>query len=181
MDILHSRALAIVLCAILIVAASFVGGGATLGALRGQTEAIFTLGDSDGMSIQGDLNEISAQAFNITRIAERYLPHDYAGIVSVRQQRDALGNAATIREKQRVTEELLVAVNMLTATLDSVEMSTQSQHLLSSCEREIGSRLTLIAASGYNQAAMSFNQALNRFPANILGRAAGVRPLELFE
>lgn len=178
MDVLNNRAVAAILCALVIAVSSVVGAGASLSGLRRQTEAVFS---SPRVGIQGDLNEISAQAFNITVIAGRYLPPDYAGITRVHQKRDALSSAASPRQKHRAAEELIVAANMLRLTLDSLALSTQDQNLLASCMAEINSRAMLISASGYNQAALSFNQTLERFPANILGRAAGVRPLELYE
>ena len=178
MDVLNNRAVAAILCALVIAVSSVVGAGTSLGTIRRQTEATFSCA---GMGIQGDLNDISAQAFNITVIAGRYLQQDYAGIADVHAKRDALNSAVTPREKNRAAEELLVAVNMLRRTLESLELSTQDRHLLDACMVEINSRVMLISASGYNQAALRFNQTLERFPANILGRAAGVRPLELYE
>ena len=181
MNVFQNRAVAVIVCVLVVAASSVAGAGFSLGALRSQTQAVFTLGESGGSGIQGDLNEISAQAFNITVIAGRYLPPDYAGITRVHQKRDALSSAASPRQKHRAAEELIVAANMLRLTLDSLALSTQDQNLLASCMAEINSRAMLISASGYNQAALSFNQTLERFPANILGRAAGVRPLELYE
>jgi len=181
MDILHNRVVAVFLCALVVAASSVAGGGVTLGQLRAQTEAVFTLGSQGGAGIQADLNEIAAQSFNITAIAGRYLQQDYPGIRRVFEARDALHSARSPREKHRAAEEIVGAANMLRSTLDSLELSVQDQNLLASCVAEINSRLILIASSPYNQAALSFNQTLGRFPANILGRAAGIRPLELFE
>ena len=178
MDLLNNRAIAAVLCALVIIVSSVVGAGASLGSLRRQTEAVFS---SAGVGIQGDLNEISAQAFNLTVIAGRYLQQDYIAVASVHTKRDALNQAATPREKHLAAEELLVAANMLSHTLGSLELSEQDRSLLDACMVEINSRVALISASGYNQSALRFNQALERFPANILGRATGVRPLELYE
>ena len=178
MDVLNNRAVAAILCALVIAVSSVVGAGASLSGLRRQTEAVFS---SPRVGIQGDLNEISAQAFNITVIAGRYLQQDYIGVTSVHAKRDALIHAATPRENHRAAEELLVAVNMLSRTLESLELSAQDRDLLASCLIEINSRVAFISASGYNQAALRFNQTLEQFPANILGRASGVRPLELYE
>jgi len=181
MDALHNRVVAVILCALIVAASSVVGGGMTLGQLRAQTEAVFTLGSQGGAGIQADLNEIAAQSFNITVIAGRYLQPDYPGILRVHGARHALNDAGSPREKHRAVQEVLGAANMLRSTLDSLDLSVQDQNLLASCMVEINSRLVLIASSPYNQAAFSFNQTLGRFPANILGRAAGIRPLELFE
>ncbi|MCL2578994.1 MAG: hypothetical protein FWE32_03065 [Oscillospiraceae bacterium] len=181
MDILNNRVVAGLLCVVMVVASSVVGGGATLGSLRGQTAAIFTLGQSGAPGIQSDLNEIAAQSFNVTVIAGRYLQEDYTGIVQVLNSRDALLSAAGPREKHRAAGELVAATNMLRTTLDGLDLSAQDQNLLASCVVEINSRLMLIAGSGYNQSALYFNHTLERFPANILGRAARVSPLELYE
>lgn len=181
MELLHNRMIAAFLCLLIVLASSVLGGGATLASLRSQTAAVFTLGQSGNPGIQSDLNEIAAQSFNISVIAGRYLQADYPGILALLDRREALQSAVSPREKHRAAEELVFAAHMLRTTLDGLDLSAQDQNLLASCMVEINARLSLIADSSYNQAALYFNHALDRFPANLLGRAAGVAPLELYE
>jgi len=181
MELLNNRVIAAFLCALIILASSILGGGATLGSLRSQTAAVFTLGQSGSPGIQSDLNEVAAQSFNISVIAGRYLQEDYPGILAVLERRDALQAAVSPREKHRAAEELVFATHMLRTTLEGLDLSPQDQNLLAACVVEINARLSLISTGGYNQAALYFNNALERFPASILGRAAGITPLELYE
>ena len=181
MSILHNRFIAGVLALLIVAVSSVVGVGVTLGALRAQTQAVFTLGTQGVPGIQSDLGEIVAQAFNLTQIASRYLQTDYPAVASVLERRDALQRASTPREKNRAAEELVASVVVLRHTLEGLELSAQDQNLMSMVVVEINSRLVLIGNNPYNSAALGFNQKLERFPANILGRIAGIRPLELYE
>jgi len=181
MGMLHNRAVAVLVALLVVVASSVFGAGLTLGQMRAQTQAVFTLGAGGVPGIQSDLAEISAQAFNMTQIAGRYLQPDYAGVVRVLESRDALQRADTPREMRRATEEILGSTNALRNTLEHLDLSEQDQNLLAMVAIDINSRATLISQNPYNAAAHNFNQTLERFPANIFGRAVGIRPLELFE
>ena len=178
---LHNKIIAGLICFALMATSSVVGGALTLGQMRAQAQSVFYIGQGPAMGIPGDLNEISAQAHNITVIAQRYLADDYPALTRVHDARSYLQRARNPRENYRATHELLTATHALRATLDTLDLSTQDQNLLAGAIAEINNRLTLINAAPYNQAAFRFNQALDRFPANIFGSAAGIRPLELFE
>ena len=184
MDVLHNRVIAGFLCLLIIIASSALGVVSTLGPMRAQVTGLFHVGERRAPGVATDLNEISAQAFNLTVIAGRYLAPDYPAIVRVTQARDNLNRAMqgqfSPREKRSANNELVGAAQALHSTLSGLELTDQDQNLMATVMTEISSRMTLISQSPYNQAAFNFNQSLSRFPANILGRPF-IRPLELFE
>jgi len=182
MDVLQNRIIAGFLCLLIIIASSVVGVASTLAPMRAQAQRVFYVGEGRGSpGISGDLSVISAEAHNVTVIAGRYLVADYPAITRVHQARSDLQLATGPQARYQVTQELISATHTLRATLDGLELTDQDQNLLAGCMAEIQGRASLIDNNRYNQVAFGFNQSLTRFPANILGPAAGIRPLELFE
>lgn len=178
----ENRALAVIICIVLVFASALVGTGVSLGAYREQCYASF----KDGISaadagIQRDLNEIAAQSYNITVVAGHYLPSTDANITGVLDKREALAAAETPREKYRAMTELEAAVTVLTNTLKVFEVNAQDGEQLQKCLVSLDSARRTVKNSGYNAVAATFNQTLNRFPASFFGGIFGVKPLELFE
>jgi len=177
MGILQNRLVAIILCAVMVMGASFVGSGISLRTLRAQSEAVFELG-----GLQRDLSEIAAQSYNVTVIAGRYMPQNSPDVALVLQKRDDLiNNAATPGKKSLVAGELTGAVTALRHTLEMLDLSDSDRDMLQKCKVNIDSRLSTIDNSRYNESAASFNRALGSFPANFLGPLTGVTPLELYK
>ena len=185
MDALQNRVIAGFLCLLIVIVSSVLGVASTLVPMRNQTTELFRAGESGAPGISGDLSEIAAQAFNLTVIAGHYLAPDYPATVRVLEARDNLTRAIqggfSPQEMRRANDELIGAAQALHSTLGGLELSDQDQNLMASVMAEISSRVNLIGQSPYNRAAFNFNRSLGRFPANILGPVAGVRPLELFE
>ncbi|MCL2857412.1 MAG: LemA family protein [Oscillospiraceae bacterium] len=197
MDALQNRVIAGFLCLLIIAVSSVVGVASTLGPMRTQAQRVFYIGEgrsNPGISV--DLNVILAEAHNVTVIAERYLGGttaivdgqeysvDNSGVVlvyAVHEARANLQQATGPQATYRATQELVAATRALRSVLDSTQLSDQDRNLLAGCMAEIDNRMALLNNNQYNQVAFNFNQALTRFPANILGPLAGVRPLELFE
>ena len=184
MEALHNRVIAGFLCLLIIITSSVVGVISTLGPMRAQVTELFHVGERRAPGVATDLNEIAAQAHNLTVIAGRYLVHDYPAVVRVHGARDDLTRAVqgqfSPRRIHSANSELVSAAQALHSTLSVLELTEQDQNLMATVMAEISSRMTLISRSPYNQAAFNFNQSLSRFPANILGRPF-IRPLELFE
>jgi len=187
MDALQNRVIAGFLCLLIIIASSVVGVASTLAPMRAQVIELFHVGEGRGSpGIGSDIAEISRQVHNITVIARRYLAPDYPAIERADHAMYSHTRATRIpfnpRQMRLATDELVATAQALNAALSGLELTDQDRNLLAGCMAEIENRMALIAGNNrYNQAAFNFNQSLNRFPANILGPAAGVRPLELFE
>ena len=184
MDTLQNRIVAGFLCLLIILASSVVGVASTLMPMRSQVSGLFYDGTRENPGIARDLREISVQAFNLTVVAGRYLAPGYPATSRVLEARNDLDRAMhsqSPREMRRAKDALVGATQALHSTLSGLELTSQDEYFMLSLMADISSRISLIGQSPYNQSAVVFNQALTRFPANILGPAAGVRPLELFE
>lgn len=182
MKALQSRAVAVIICIILVLGSAVVGTGTSLNTYRAQCEVSFREGAGRGdMGIQRDLSEIAAQSYNITVIAGHYLPATDANITGVLQKRDELAAAGTPKEKYKAAAELDAAVTVLTNTLQVLDVNAQHGDQLQKCLTIIDSARRTMKNSGYNTVATTFNNTLGRFPASVLGGLFGVQPLELFE
>ncbi len=184
MQLLQKRGVALVVCALMIVAACLLGTMSSLARLRAQSEELFSLGpDGDGRGIQYDLNEMSTQCHNITVIAGRYLDENDPAVAAVRGGRDTLARAASPRGKRAAAEELRAAATLLRSRLEGLELDRQDKTLLTACAEQINSaqRLIDINMGDYNAGAAYYNRVLRGFPVGLLAPLTGAEPLELYE
>lgn len=182
MEALQNRAVAVLLCVIMILAACVLGTGGGLAQLREQTEGYFYTGTSKRETgLNAELNTLAGECYNMTVIAARYLPEDQTEITAIRQKRVELSAAATPGEKRLVMEEMVSATGLLWGELQAVDLSAQDKDLLAKCDSNMEQTMDLITHNGYNGAAAYYNSTLKRFPANLLGPLTGARPMELYE
>ena len=178
MDRLQHRTGAVIICLIMIALASVLGAGITLREMREQSAASFQLPE-----FQQDIVDLSGECANIISISRNYLPDDHEDVLQVRQRQDELSRAQSPREKGRAVNELVDATHRLHGTLRGQSGFTDADNDIAHARMlDIDQRQATIARyNPYNQNAAYFNRELSRFPANILGPVAGVRPLELYE
>ncbi len=184
MQLLQKRGVALLVCALMILAACLLGPAASLRRLRAQSEELFSLGPAgDGRGIQYDLNDMSAQCHNITVIAGRYLAEDDDVVAAVRGGREALAQAQGPRQKRAAAEELRGAATLLRAKLEGLALDEQDRTLLLTCVEQINSaqRLIDINMGNYNAGAAHYNRMLRGFPIALLAPLTGAEPLELYE
>lgn len=182
MEALQNKGVAILLCVLMIACSCLAGTGISLRQLRQQSEEVLYMGsDGGGLGLQHDLRELAAQCYNVTVVAQRYLPEDDPRIAAVLQSREALLDADSPKEKHRAAEELTAAAAILGSAVEIQNPQAQDLELLHKTLINIDSTLSLTKNNSYNASAAYFNKALRRFPANILGPLTGVAPLELYE
>jgi hypothetical protein len=158
------------------------GTRSSLTELRQDALEIFYQGEKrDGKGIDSDLEYISAQCYNLTVVAGRYLDPADGNITGVLDYREKLSEADTPGSKFREKENLLQAALNLYDVLGGLELSEKDQYYRESVPVNIESRQRIISHSSYNQKAQRFNRSMEAFPANILGRMVLVKPLELYE
>ena len=166
----------------MIVGGTLVGSHNSLMSLRGDAEAVFTMGErGDGIGIQGDLRERDSAAYNMVVIARKYLPEENSLIQNVLAARKALDTANSVREKAGADRTLEVAVKDLYDVLSGMNLSEQDARYPQRLYTDFRSRGDTISHDPYNGEAARFNKTLAAFPAAVLGGLTGVRPLELFE
>ena len=182
MAILKNRQFAIFAMILLIAAGTLIGSHNDLVGMRSKASDIFILGArGDGIGIQGDLRERGDVAHNMVSLALKYLPASNAVIENVLLAGETMSKASTVKEKAAADRKLATAVRDLYDVLSSMELSEQDAKYPQRLYTDFRSRGDTISHDPYNGAAADFNRTLSAFPAGLLGKLTGVRPLELFE
>lgn len=175
---LQNRGVALLLCLCMILVSSLFGTATSLGALREQSELVFV---SSGM--QQDLIDLSAQCANIITVAGRHLSADDADLQEAAAYRETLADAITkgsAKQKHDAAMGLLTSTGILIGRLPESGASPSEQDLAAGAWAAANSKQALLASGPFNQQAAYYNFLLGKFPASILGRLTGLRPLELF-
>lgn len=183
MHALGNRAIAFLLCLLMIVGASLFGAAASLGSLREQSERSFT---TSGM--QQDLIDLSASCANVATVAGRHLSADDPDLIRVAELRSNLMSASTAGEKHDLAAELMMSTEMLFNRLQRLlgeETRAYSDladdvDMAASAWAGAQSKQALLARGSYNESAAFYNLMLGKFPANVLGKLTGLKPLELY-
>lgn len=179
-SLLKSPRFAAAVMAVMIALAVVLGSGRSLRALRRDVEQIFWNGVSgDGIGVASDLSKNRDDAYNLLSVARGYPVES-----SVLDALDAAVQACDAAGGDM--DALLEANTALTRAVTDVYEALGRQSL---SERDEGYRQSLyynvlarndtMSRDGYNTAAVQFNQALERFPANLLRMITPVSPAPL--
>jgi hypothetical protein len=162
--------------------AVFFGGWRSLNKLKNETETIFYRGVSnDGYSIQGDLDTIIAQSFNLVTIAKNYINENDETIMDLLSARDILISALTPAEKYKANMKVSETAVILYDKLKSASGLTEIHKKLAAQDyTEILSRNSTIKNNGYNDAVRKYNLVIQDFPVSFIAPLVGVKPAELF-
>ena len=172
---------ALCIMAAMILFAIFLGGGRSLRALRDGVEQIFWNGaDGDGIGIASDLGKNSADAVNLLSVARGYdISADaLTDLEAALDAMDAAGRGITAL--YQANTELTQCVTAVYEELGRQSLSERDEGYRQSLYHNILSRNDTMGRDPYNEEALAFNQALARFPANLLGAATFVRSAPLF-
>lgn len=137
--------------------------------------------EKDGISIQSDLVARASAAYNLATVAKRYMAEDSETLLAVLQASEALNKAEGPSAKYAANEELDVVFTRLYEILGGMELSEKDEQYRKSLNAEMKSLSVTISNDPYNQLAEEYNQKLERFPANLLGRILGAEKAELFQ
>ena len=182
MAIFRKNSIAILSMILMMSAGTLIGSHNSLVGLREKAAVVFTTGAlGDGVGIQRDLRERENSAYNMVVIARKYMPEDNALIQNAVGAREALTNASSVKDKAAADRALETAVRDLFDVLNGMALSEQDARYPQRLYTEFRARGDTISRDPYNQGAADFNRTLAGFPAGILGRLTGVRPLELFQ
>ena len=172
-------AFAVVIAAV--VLAVPVGVTVTMNRMYNQVSAVFQSGaEGDNLSIQNDLSARAAAAVNLTAVAKRYLDGDDEAILSVIQAAKALEEAEGPSAKFAANEELDEAFTKLYEALEWLALTEKDSQYREALQAEMKSRSVTISNDPYNQRAEEYNQRLDGFPANLLGKSLGLKRADLF-
>ena len=182
MSLWQKNSVASLVMVLMIVAGTLIGSHNSLRSIRDRASDVFSVGArGDGIGIQSDLRERDTAAHNMVVIARRYLPEENALIQNVLAAREALAGASSVTRKAGADKALAEAVRDLYDVLEGMNLSEQDVRYPQRLYTDFRSAGDRISHDPYNQTAADFNRILSGFPAGLLGRLTGVRPLELFE
>lgn len=179
---MRKRICAMLLMIVMVCTAVLSGGWRSLNKLKSETETVFFNGVSgDGYSIQGDLDMIIAQSFNLVTIAKNYFNENDETMTELLSARDALCAALTPAEKYKANMKATETAVTLYDKLKNASGFTEIHKKLAAQDyTEILSRNSTIKNNGYNDAARKYNSVIQDFPASFIAPLVGVRPAELF-
>ena len=125
--------------------------------------------EKDGLSIQTDLDARASAAYNLATVAKRYMAEDSETVQSVLKASEALNSAKGPAAKYAANEELGEVCTQLYEALGKMELSEKDEQYVT------------MGNDPYNQLAEKYNEKLDRFPANLLGKIFGMDKAELFQ
>lgn len=137
--------------------------------------------EKDGLSIQADLDARASAAYNLATVAKRYMDESSEAVQSVLKASKDLNAAKGPAAKYEANEELGAVCTRLYETLGEMELSEKDEQYRQSLYAEMKSRNVTMANDPYNRLAEKYNEKLERFPANLLGKLFGVEKAELFQ
>jgi len=171
----------IVMIAVIIFSVLF-GSRRSLYAERSRVESAFLNGvEGDGFSIGNDLNIRVGESLNLITIAKRYLDGNDPAIRAVQEACDRLNESDDPSDMFDANQRLTEACTALSDKLAGLPLSEKDEKYRLGIVDELKSRNDTISHDGYNDLAEKFNARLESFPANILSRLTGVKPISLFQ
>ena len=103
-------------------------------------------------------------------------------IKAVKQARDALDNAKSVKDKHAAYMTLTYASEKLySEAIDDERLSETQAKLIKQCYTDIQSRILTIKGDEYNEMAEDYNKKVSKFPARYIGLLVGVREAELIK
>jgi hypothetical protein len=182
MKYLKNRKIAVRITSFIVLLSILLGAHLSLTKLRDEALQIFYSGEKmNGKGIQSDLEYIADQCYNLTVVAGRYMNKEDVIILEIIQNRDLLGNADTPGDKYQAKEKLIKSTMILYENLKSLNLNERDEYYNDSFPVNVESRQLIISHSSYNKNALTFNNILKKFPANILRWIIFMKPLDLYE
>lgn len=180
---MNNRKTALIITFIMVISSIPLGAGRSLNRIKKSIEESFYTGtETDGMSLNGDLNSKIDYANNLATVAENSLSGDNT-LINLYICIDALKNADSISDKNKANDDLTDCVDALYNKLMEKDISDRDLKNTESLYAGLKSRNNTIAyeAKAYNSNVVDFNAKLSGFPG-VLAKTLGlVKPAELFE
>lgn len=178
---MRKRMVALLLMILMICSGVLIGTRKSLDELKNKTDKSFINGvENDGYSIQNDLEQITADSYNLYTVAKNYLTESDSFITGLLASRDALSDARTPSEKFIANEKLLEAVTALYYKIKEAEMTETHSKLAAQFYTQILSCNSTIKNNSYNDEVRKYNSILESFPTRFVAPLIGVKPAELF-
>lgn len=171
-----SKKTALAVLAAAVVLATLFGSHRSLNAVRRQALTVFTQGEyGDGIGVSSDLKRRGEVCANLREVAHNN------GLDNSKAYRRLDGLVTDYLAGEDVFDELDGAAQALMDEMAALSLSERDARHLSDFQAELGSIRDTIRRDTYTQMAEDFNTGtLGAFPANLLSRLTGIRPLPLY-
>lgn len=172
----------VTICVILL--SVLLGGRSSLLKLRDEAIVNYMSDMYGGNGLEDDLELVLADSYNLTTIAQRYLPQDDVHIVSVLRDRETLRRYmghSTPKQVAAAANDLRTSVEDLSKRMSELKLNDIDKTYRGKLITNIESIYTIIANTPYNEAAAAFNNTLQKQPAAMLAEITGIEPLDLYE
>lgn len=183
MEKLQNRSTAWLITICVVVGSVLLGSSISLNKEREHVLSLYydSRHDAAHHSVESDLQRLAADSSNLLVVAQRYLAADDPYVSGVARARELLETADGPQHAATASAELYAALQDLDTHLRTLALSSDDQSYQRKLMANLNATYRTLQASGYNSAAVAFNQTLAQFPANLLARIVGVEPLELYE
>ncbi len=170
---MKSTKTAAVITLLVVILAALLGSCRSLNAERDKALTVFEHGEfGDGIGVKSDLERRAGVCANLCTVAGRNGMNDEA---------DQLAKlVARLREGESQTD-LLTPAYALLDKLEKAGLDEKDKGYLSGFRAELDSTADTIRRDLYTQMAQTFNErTLTAFPAGLLSRITGVKPLPIY-
>ncbi len=185
MSVFEKKPVAILITVLVVILATIYSTNHFLGnACQEVTDSFYEGVETDGYrhaSINSCLESRCSYANGLLTVASNYDELSEEAD-TVRDARLRLLEADSLHAKYTVNSELQNAVELLSAAMNTVSLSSRDQEMAETYRSQFDGAGDAIASSGYNEAVRAFErETFNVFPARFLALISGVKAPELFE
>ena len=177
------RTKACLICLLMIILATFIGGRRSLPKLRNEALELFFNGDGTtlDLGIEHDLEERITLAKRLIVVGGRYFDKDNALLTNITSDCSKISGSNEPNVKYKYNEELTSDCYALVEALDLITLSSDDENYVVDIMVGMESANQIIGHSSYNSEATEFNRLLEEFPTNIVAKLSFVKPLALFD
>lgn len=177
----YNKTIAIIVFAAVVLVSVTLSGGSALAKERTQVESKFYEGmQGDSLGIYNDVRARIDAAQNMVTVAQKSLGSEDALLLEIQDLQSKMLNEGSIGELFKLDYTLETKVKLLFAKEDTLSLNETDARLFEKQYYEFLSRGQTISHDGFNTSAQQYNLQLDNFPANLISKAYGIKPIEYF-
>lgn len=178
---MYNRPLALLLTVPVVLLSVLLSGGGHLASEKTKIEQFFFSGvDADGYGIAKDLVTRAEAAYNMAVLLEDALGKEDGDVAAVYTLHKEMQAEERVSLLYGLDQQLQGHVQSLEGRLGGLSLSEETQRLFQRQYADFASFGHTIKQNTYNFQADAFNQRLLAFPANLISKLYGVKPIEAF-
>lgn len=174
-----SRQFAIICTILMIITSVYLGGLRSLSKLQNSAMVYYEEGTNSLNSLEELFQKQAAIGENLITIASRNnIPEDDKNLEALESATDTLSYSYFYADTAvKASNEFQEAFNTMVTRLEALDLSNDDQQYVISLKGQMASCVQQVSTNPYNEEAKKYNEALEKFPANILSDILGMEPL----